>query len=98
MGLLGNIAKAIGGVALESFIEAACDQFEQFVRGVGVGKKVNWTYDFKFKGKNLGTINIRVHKTRSNVNMTVAGQTLKIPLSGLREACIVAVHGAIAAV
>ena len=96
MGLLGTLAKAIGGAALEGAIGAACGALEQIVKALGVGRNFNWSYDFVFKGKVIATINVTIRKSRENVTFTVAGLTFKIPLSGISKGCIVAVNAALA--
>ena len=95
LGLLGTIAKAVGASALEATIETACDQFQQFVQGVGLGTH-NWFYTFTWKGKTLGTISFRIHKTRSKLNLNAAGHTWSFNLNELKKGCIGAVHAALA--
>lgn len=95
MAILGALAKAIGSAGLDAAIEHACNQLEQFVKGLAVGKTVNWSYTFSVKGKSIATINVRVQKTRNNINIKVGGVSAKLPLSNINEACSVAVAGAI---
>lgn len=97
MALLGLIAKTVGAVGLEDYIETACEQLEQFVRGMGNNKSKSWTYRFTWKGKTLGTISANIKKSKDYVTFKVSGlPAYKLPLSGISESCKVAVHGAIA--
>lgn len=96
MGLLGTIAKAVGAIGLDSVIEGACHQFEQFAKNILVGKRITWKYDFMFKGRLLGSISIGIKKTRSNVHFWVGGIKMSFSLSSLGKGCASAVHSAIA--
>lgn len=97
MGLLGLMAKTVGAAGLEAFIENACEQLEQFVRGMGNNKSKSWTYNFTWKGKTLGSITANIKKSRDYVTFRVGGLApYKLPLAGINNACKVAVHGAIA--
>jgi len=99
MGLLGTIAKIVGGAALEKFIAVACQQLEQFVKGAKANFNHTWTYDFVFKGRRLGSIDLNVRKSRSNVTFKISGlKAFRFPLTGISEACVVAVHAALALV
>ena len=96
MGLLGIIAKAVGASAIDSVIENACQQFEQFAKNILVGKRITWKYDFTFKGRLLGSISVGIKKTRNNIHFWIGGQKMTFSLSSLGKGCATAVHGAIA--